>query len=111
MKLTAVQLQRHFLNVDLNMQIFLWLAHCFLQEHFSSFKCIKLKCAEWKRNRIESRVIAEIQNLIQNENMKELSSHELSASFFLTNSTAYQSFLSSFVVVILQFPSIQLMQN
>jgi len=37
--------------------------------------------------------------------------YELSASFFVTSSTTYQSLLCNFVVVLLQFPSTQLMQN
>lgn len=48
LQLTAVQ--GDTLNVDLNMQMFLWPAHHFLQEFFSSFRFIKLKCTEWKNN-------------------------------------------------------------
>lgn len=43
LKLTAVQLQRKTLNVDLNMQVFLWPAHHFLQEFFSSLQVYKIK--------------------------------------------------------------------
>lgn len=56
-------------------------------------------------------MFAEIHSWIQNESIKELSSRELSASFFLINHTIYQSCLSSLFVVIQQFPSIQLVQN
>lgn len=61
LKLTAVQLQREILNVDLNMQVFVWPAHHFLQELFSSFEFMKLKRTEWKKNKnIQIRVIAGI---------------------------------------------------
>lgn len=45
LKLAAVQLQRD----TLNMQVLLWPAHHFLQEFFSGFRFIKLKCTEWKK--------------------------------------------------------------
>lgn len=59
LKLAAVQLQRDTLYVDLNMQVFLWPAHHFLQEFFSGFRFIKLKCTEWKK-KYQSRVVAGI---------------------------------------------------
>lgn len=70
---------------------------------------VRLNGTEWKGSRIQSMVSATICNLIQNENMKESSSYILYACF-LTNHTIYLSSLSSFVLVVRQFLSIQFMQ-
>lgn len=65
-------LQRNTLNLDLNIHVFLWPAYHFLQEFFSGFRFIKLKCTEWGKN--QNRMIAGINIGIKNANMEELSS-------------------------------------
>lgn len=55
------------------MQVFLWPAHHFLQEFFSSLQVYKIK-VYWMEKKIQSRAIAGIRTWIKNENMEKLSS-------------------------------------